>query len=124
MDENSENRSGGVAVALIDGKIVGCGCLKTHGCSDSFYKIGKQTAYLGVFHTDADYRGCGIYPAVISFLIESNLQYREFFISAYTSNTASIKGLTKVGFVPIKTLEFFRVLKVTVNPYRLCSEGN
>lgn len=110
---------GGVAVALINGNIVGYGQLKTNKSHDNFYKIGKQTAYLSSFYTDPDYRGCGIYPAVISYLVESAPQYNEFFISAYTTNSSSINGLTKVGFVPIKRLCFLRILRTTVNRYHL-----
>lgn len=108
-----------VAVALINGNIVSYGQLKTNISYDKFYKIGKDTAYLSSFYTDPDYRGCHIYPAVISYLVESAPEYKVFFISAYTTNHSSINGLTKVGFVPIKRLRFLRILKTTVNRYHL-----
>lgn len=115
---------GTVAVALINEKIVGYGQLKTKGDIDKFYKIGKHTAYLSAFYVASDYRGHCIYPALISRLIEMNPQYDKFLISAYTTNLSSISGLTKVGFVPIKTLSFRRILRVTLNKYHLHSERN
>ncbi len=122
--QNTLKFGGGVVLALIEGNIVGYGQIKTKNCRDTFYKIGDHTAYLSAFYTSTDYRGRGIYPAVISHLIEANSQYDEFFISAYTTNKSSINGLTKVGFVYKKTLSFLRFAKITLNKYRLFSERN
>lgn len=117
------NLRGGV-LALIDNTIIAYGQIKVKKCSDAFYKIGAHTAYLSAFYTNDDYRGHCIYPALLSYLVETNQQYNEFFISAYTTNYASINGLTKVGFVFIKRLRFWRFAKSTVNKYRLFSERN
>lgn len=115
---------GGVVLALIEGNIVGYGQIKTKKCRDTFYKIGDCTAYLSAFYTSDDYRGQGIYPAVISYLVETNPQYDKFYISAYTTNRSSINGLTKVGFVYKKALSFLRFAKITLNKYPLFSERN
>lgn len=114
--------SGMVAVALVDGKLAAYGHLKTKEHHDTFYKIGKRTAYLSSFFTAPEYRGCGIYPAVISYLVETNPQYQRYYISAYVTNRSSINGLTKAGFARIKTLTFLRIGKLTVNKYQISSE--
>ncbi len=117
-------KAGGVALAFVRDDIVAYGHLKTHKTGDTFYRIGKETAYLSQFYTAPEYRGRDIYPAVISCLVESAPQYDEFFISAYTSNRSSDRGLTKVGFVPIKTVTFIRAFRRTVRKYRISSQRN
>lgn len=120
--ENSGKQGGGVAIALVGSEMVAYGQLKTEKVNDTFYRVGKNTAYLSSFYTDPNYRGKSIYPAVISYLVEAYPEYNEFFISVYTTNHSSKNGLMKVGFVPIKTFKFIRVLKMTLNKKRISSE--
>lgn len=113
-----EKNNGHGCIALNDGKIVGYGWLKEKGVSDSFYKI-RGGAYLSEFFVDPSERGKNIYPAMISFLIENNRLYSNYYISAYTTNIASNKGILKVGFKTKSTLTFFRILKLTLNKHTL-----
>lgn len=93
----TKNIASGVA-AICDEEVVGYGWLKNKKAHDSFYKIkGACIAYLCEYYVDASLRGNNIYPAMISYQIE-NHDYSKYFISAYSSNLASKKGIVKVGF--------------------------
>lgn len=102
-----------ICVALTNEQIVGYGSLKTKNCKDTFYRIGENVAYLSSFFVEPEQRGKGIYPAMISFLVE-NSEYEQYYISAYTSNIASLNGLQKTGFVLSKKVSFIRFLKTTL----------
>lgn len=99
--------------------IVGYGWLKSKGIKDPFYVLGKDVAYLSEFFAVEAFHGRNIYPAMISKPIESAVQNNGFFISAYTGNQSSLRGLTKVGFMPGKTLVFKRAFKMTLNKYKI-----
>ena len=105
--------------AICDNKVVGYGCLKTKGVKDTFYKIGKNAAYLSDFFVDEDFRGRGIYPAMLSHFVITHPECCEFFISAYTRNISSLNGLQKIGFQYIRSLVFVRTLKMTLNKYKI-----
>ena len=105
--------------AIYGGTIIGYGWLKSKGIKDSFYVLGEEVAYLSEFFVAEAFRGRCIYPAMISWLVESSPQYNEFYISAYTSNNASLRGLAKVGFSLTKTLVFKRAFKMTFNKYKI-----
>lgn len=105
--------------AVCNDKVVGYGWLKTKGAKDTFYKFGENAAYLSEFFVDEDFRGRGIYPAMLSQFVITHPECCEFFISAYTSNISSLNGLQKIGFQYIRSLVFVRALKVTLNKFRI-----
>ena len=115
-------KKGSVGIfALCDGVVVGHGWLKKRGAVDSFYRVGKDVAYLSEFFVSSEFRGKSIYPALLSQLILAHPSYDEFYISAYKSNVASRNGLLKVGFKPIRDFCFVRALKITFNKHKLVS---
>ena len=118
--EFCRNLTHGEGVFLFCGEeIVGYGWLKKKRCKDPFYKIGENVAYLSSFFVEESWRGKGLYPAMISFLIENAPEYDRFYISAYSTNKSSIRGLLKVGFSLTETIVFSRFLKTTINKYKL-----
>ena len=113
-----KNIASGVAAAC-DNEVVGYGWLKVKKAHDLFYKIkGENIAYLCEYYVDASLRGNNIYPALIPYLIENNFYYK-YYISAYSSNLASNKGIVKVGFKVESSFTFLRALKVTLNKHIL-----
>ena len=106
--------------AICDKEIVGYGWLKMARVNDPFYKIeGEDVAYLSEYFVEPSQRGKNIYPAMMSLLIEKNPMFTKYYISAYTSNHSSNKGILKVGFKPEVTCTFLRALKVTFNKHIL-----
>lgn len=108
--------------ALYDNKIVGYGWYKDKNAKfhDSFYRMKKadNLCYLCRFFVCEDMRGNNIYPAMITKLIEFREKENpggKYYISAYSNNIASIKGLLKVGFELVGRYKFVRVLKRTLN---------
>ena len=108
--------------AMAGSEIVGYGWIKHRGSFDHFYRIGKNVAYLSSFFVREDYRGKGIYPALITHLIQNADNCDVFFISAYTRNKSSLRGLRKVGFQQIRTFRFWRAFKMTLNKRTITNE--
>lgn len=98
---------------------VGYGWAKVETSDDYFFHI--KNCYLCRFYTNPDFRGKNLYPATILKLIQifKNKGFDKFYIAAESSNSASLKGIAKVGFEYQKTLHFYRLLKVTLNKYKL-----
>lgn len=105
--------------AYLDGKPVGYGWAKHTGSDDYFFKIGEGCAYLCRFFVHESARGHGIYPALISALIEREAQVNRFYIAAERGNDASVRGLRKVGFEFVKEFGFVRGFKHTFNKRHL-----
>ena len=109
FEEHLKNNDLGL-YALCDGMPVGYGWKKN---KDVFYKFDSKTCYLGNFYVNNSYRGKGIYPSLISELI-NQLNYKRYYIAAYDTNKSSINGLLKVGFSFVRQDVFYRILKVTI----------
>lgn len=105
--------------AIHNNKVVGYGWLKVKGAKDPFYKFGENVAYLSEYFVNEDFRGKGIYPAMLSHFVITHPEYSEFFISPYTSNVSSTNGLRKVGFQLIRSFVFVRALKIMFNKYEI-----
>lgn len=105
--------------ACVDGKAVGYGWVKRHGSKDYFFDIGECCCYLCRFFVHESMRGHRIYPKLICALIEHETEVNDFYIAVERGNEASERGLLKVGFEFQKELSFLRVLRRTVNKYRL-----
>jgi len=59
----------------------------------------KNDLEIGPCWTDADYRGQGIYPTVLRYILSTfKGQFRKFFIFTDEDNIASQKGIIKAGF--------------------------
>ena len=112
--------------ALYNKKVIGYGWYKDKNSKfhDTFYKMNKadNVCYLCRFFVSEDMRGKNIYPAMISNLIEYHKKENtdaKYYISAYSDNIASIKGLSKVGFKLVSKYKFVRLMKLTVNKIKL-----
>jgi len=101
--------------AYIDGKPVGYGWAKHPGSDDYFYKIGEKCVYLCRFFVCESVRGQGIYPCIISALVQNEKEFNKFYIGVERGNISSEKGLLKTGFKFVKEYGFVRGFKHTFN---------
>lgn len=98
---------------------VGYGWAKHTGSDDFFFKIGEGCAYLCRFFVHESMRGHGIYPEIISRLIQKEDTVKTFFIAVERGNESSERGLKKVGFTYAKEYGFIRGFKKTFNMKKL-----
>ena len=109
--------------ATYDNEIVAHGWLKKRSSKDPFYLMEKNVAYLSEFYVNANFRGRGIYPAMLSQFISNDQNFDSFFISIYQNNVASRNGLLKVGFKLSSCFRFVRAFKITLNKHRIRKNG-
>lgn len=87
-----------VAVAEINGKIVGSGYAKIIEAKP--YYTFEKYAYLGFMYTDSDFRGLGINSKIIQYLkdwcISQNIN--EMRLDVYETNQSAVKAYEKYGF--------------------------
>ncbi len=105
--------------AMLDDKPIAYGWCKHTGSDDYFFRISEGVCYLCRFFTHESARGHGVYPAVISALIEHENNCDKFYIDVERGNEASERGLQKVGFTFFREFGFIRGFKKTLNMYRL-----
>ncbi len=101
--------------AYHNGAPIGYGWIKHHDSDDYFFKIGKGCVYLCRFFVHESMRGHGVYPEIISRLIEKESAINTFYIAVEKGNEASERGLKKVGFRFVKQYGFLRGFKHTFN---------
>ena len=101
--------------AFYEGKPVGYGWVKHKGSDDFFFDIGDKCVYLCRFFVCESMRGHGIYPAIITSLIEREKDFDSFYIAVERKNESSKRGLLKVGFEFLKEFGFIRGFKHTFN---------
>ncbi len=101
--------------AYFNGDPVGYGWVKHEGSDDYFFKIGENSAYLCRFFVHESMRGHGIYPELITSLIELKKDIDSFYIAVERGNESSDRGLRKVGFDFVKEYGFIRGFKKTFN---------
>ena len=105
--------------ACVDGKPVGYGWAKHTGSDDYFFEIGADCVYLCRFFVTEEMRGNGIYPALITALIEREANCVRFYIAVEEGNASSERGLSKVGFHFVGRYAFLRGFKHTFNKKQL-----
>ena len=105
--------------AYYDGKPIGYGWAKHASSDDYFFEIDKGCVYLCRFFVHEKKRGQGIYPSIISALIEREKETETFYIAAERGNASSERGLKKVGFKHVKEYGFLRGFKHTFNKKKL-----
>ena len=105
--------------ACYEGKPVAYGWVKHGGSDDYFFEIGHETCYLCRFYTHESMRGRGIYPALITQLIEHEAWCDHFYIDIERGNDASQKGLEKVGFSFYQEYWFLSGFKHTFHKERI-----
>jgi len=105
--------------AYVDGKPCGYGWVKHPGSDDYFFKIDEGCCYLCRFFVHESMRGHGIYPALITALMDHEADCQSFFIDVERGNEASERGLQKVGFHFQKEFGFIRGFKRTFNKFTL-----
>ena len=92
--------------ACYEGKPVAYGWVKHGGSDDYFFEIGHETCYLCRFYTHESMRGRGIYPALITQLIEHEAWCDHFYIDIERGNDASQKGWRRWASAFIKNIAF------------------
>ncbi len=105
--------------AMLDGKPVAYGWCKHAGSEDYFFRISQGVCYLCRFFTHESVRGHGIYPALITALIDREKDCSRFYIDVERGNEASERGLQKTGFRFYREFGFIRGFKKTLNMYIL-----
>ena len=105
--------------AFRGGRPVAYGWVKRPGSEDYFYRIGGEARYLCRFFTHESMRGNGIYPALISKLVEHEADCSRFYIDIETGNESSRRGLEKAGFRFVEEYGFIRGFKHTFNKKRI-----
>ena len=105
--------------AYLEGCPIGYGWVKHPGSVDYFFKIGEGARYLCRFFVCEQARGRGIYPALITALIEHEGETNRFYIARERGNVASERGLLKVGFKHVGEYAFLRGFKHTFNKRKL-----
>lgn len=70
-------------------------------CNDMFGRV-----FLYNFHTSKDYRGRGLYPALLILMrqVLGREAANDIIIDVNSSNISSIKGIDKAGFIPLAQL--------------------
>ena len=101
--------------AYLNGVPVGYGWKKHEGSDDFFFRIGESARYLCRFFVHDSARGKGIYPEIITALIEREGFAKNYYIAVERGNTSSERGLAKVGFKFVKEYGFIRGFKHTFN---------
>lgn len=68
-----------------------------------------ERAFLFNFYTRKEYRGQGLYPALLLAIrrVLGREQMTEFVISVLDRNLASIRGIDKAGFFPVAQVSYF-----------------
>lgn len=82
-----------------------------------FRYLGKNDCEIGPCYTAKEFRGKGIYPKVLRYIL-SDYQADTFYMTVNENNISSIRGIEKAGFEccgKIKKSKFFKV-------YRLAQE--
>lgn len=91
-------------VARIDGRVVGHGWAATQtaaiGELSVVMRLGPNERYLWGFATHLDWRGQGIYPALIQTILRREVADR-FWIGHDAGNESSASGILRAGFVPV-----------------------
>lgn len=92
-------------VARIGPEIVACGWAATKSASIGELgvqmRIAPNERYLWGFVTLPDWRGQGIYPALIQAMLRQEAYAGRFWIGHDIGNDASASGILKAGFVPV-----------------------
>ncbi|MBQ7377979.1 MAG: GNAT family N-acetyltransferase [Clostridia bacterium] len=101
--------------AYHNGQPVGYGWVKHKDSDDYFFKIAEGCCYLCRFFVHESMRGHGIYPALITALINKESECNSFYIAVERGNDSSERGLRKVGFEFLKEYGFLRGFKHTIN---------
>ena len=90
-------------VAYIDNKPAAFGWMARGKVSvgelNHSFVLPMQHRYLWNFRTLADYRGLGIYPALLQYIVRyEGTRAKQFWIIHAPENTSSLKGIVKAGF--------------------------
>jgi RimJ/RimL family protein N-acetyltransferase len=80
----------------------------------------KNVLIIGNCFTDEEYRGKGIYPAVLK-RIRADFAERTLIVFVDPANAASVRGLEKAGFHRLYEFALYRVLGVCLYRKRLGS---
>ena len=104
-------KSGQICIgAYIDGKLVGhAACILPEKEFGSF-KV-KNSAYIHYCYVDPQWRGYGIYPNMLSWIVRKVLEVYEIprvTITTSPENIASQKGLMKIGFRFVKKYTYIK----------------
>lgn len=97
--------------------------IHTSCCATKCYKfpfMERNDVHVGPCTTDSRYRGQGIYPYVLSRIIQDYAKCdKTFYMIIHDDNISSQKGVHKVGFKKTAALSRSNFLKI----YRIIDEG-
>lgn len=100
--ERRKNNKNDFFTALIDKKTAGygwrCRFKTTFGPFKKKITLPKGNEYMWDFFTSPEFRGRGVYPSLISIIINQQSNAEKFWVITQTSNTSSNRGLEKAGF--------------------------
>jgi GNAT superfamily N-acetyltransferase len=90
-------------VAYMNGKAAGFGWMATKkafiGELNHHFMMPAQNRYLWNFRTLAEYRGLGIYPALLQYIVrQERPKAAQFWIIHAPENFSSRRGISKAGF--------------------------
>ncbi len=86
------------------------GCFK-------FRYLGEKECEIGPCYTNTDFRGRGIYPKVLRFIM-SDYDAETFYMTVHKDNASSIRGIEKAGFERCGGIKKSKFLKI----YRFAEE--
>lgn len=81
-----------------------------------FRFMKKGDIEIGPCFTRKDFRGKGIYPTVLSCIVEENGPDKNYYMLVDENNTASKRGMEKAGFEEIGKVQCSGILKIRKNP--------
>ena len=70
--------------------------------------LSRTSAEIGPCQTREDFRGRGIYPTVLNYVLCSG-EYQEYYMLVAESNLASVRGIEKAGFQRIGSIAQHRM---------------
>ena len=83
-----------------------------HKCY-KFPFLGKNDIEIGPCYTHENWRGKGIYPAVLNMINEEELtNFDKSYMIIDSSNTASIRGVIKAGYSKVSQIKKSKFLKI------------
>lgn len=86
-------------------------------------KLNKGDAFIKWCETRPEARGGNVYPAVLSQIAKDlNDQTKNIYISTNAKNKASLRGISKAGYIPIRETRVISFLGIKYERIRILSE--
>ncbi len=89
-------------ISLKDGSIIHKSV--TVGCNIKFPFLKRKDYEIGPCHTNPEYRGKGLYPYILQYIVRDLSSHNNFYILIREDNLSSRRGVEKAGFTEIGTV--------------------